>query len=102
MQPSADGNRDPVLLLMGAGAVCLGHAGLVLSAMVLGMAFDSDLATGILLIGVVQVVHVLPLLIWSRRTRRMPFFWGVLGAAALTALLNGGCWGVVLHSMSGI
>jgi hypothetical protein len=97
---------DPVQGVVGAGAVFLGHASLVLIAMIAGVLDNEELggmATGIiLLVGVSQVAYVGPLLWWSWRSGRRAFFWGALAAAAVTLLLNGGCWGIVSTSFSGV
>jgi|GEM_PF-4934507 len=105
MEQPADANRDPVHTLVGAGAVFLGHAALVLLAMVAGTVStgSSDtFAMAIFAIGVAQLIYVLPMMAISWNSGRKPFFWGVLGGAAVTLLLNGGCWGFVMTNLSGI
>ena len=92
------GPGDPVEVLLGAGQVFLGHTALILVAMVLQLtvAGDGDWTTALfLMIGVSQLVYVVPILAlaWTRDRRQR--FWGAVGAAAVTLLLNGGCWGMV-------
>ena len=93
--------RDPVQTLMGVGSVFLGHALLVLLVMVITTA-GVDAASAILVIGAAQVVYVVPLmgLSWRRGARR--FFWGVMGGALVTLMLNGACWWLVVHSLEGL
>lgn len=105
MEPEVPAPTDPVDVLVGAGAVFLGHAALVLLTMVGGVVLASaadTLTVAIFVIGGSQLLYVAPLLAWSWRTGRKAFFWGVLGAAAVTLLLNGGCWGFVGANLSGI
>ena len=100
--PDAPGDA-PVQVLIGSGAVFLGHTLMVLCCLLVGVAFATDHAAGpIFAIGVSQLLYVVPLLWLARKRGRHGLFWGALGAAALTLLLNGGCWGIVLDSFSGI
>lgn len=39
-----------------------------------------------------QLIYVLPMVIWLRRRRNLGIMKGVIIGAALTALLNGGCF----------
>jgi hypothetical protein len=87
---------------MGAGAVFLGHAVLVLLVMItttLGIAAGTR--SPILVIGGTQLLYVVPLLVISWRRGFRSFFWGALGAAAITLLLNGGCWGLLNQVFQG-
>lgn len=54
--------------------------------------FVSLLLVHAFLIGVTQLVYVIPLIIWAVRQQRWGFMKGVIIAAVVTALLNGGCW----------
>ena len=86
---------------MGAGAVFLGHALMVLLTMVITMAgFGAELL--ILVIGATQWLYVGPMMVIAWRRDARGFFWGALGAAAVTILLNGGGWGLITYSLSGI
>ena len=93
--------RDPTQPLMGAGAVFLGHALTVLFTMVITMA-KSGAEVLILVIGATQWLYVGPMMVVAWRRDARGFFWGALGAAAVTILLNGGCWGLVTYSLDGI
>lgn len=93
--------RDPTQPLMGAGAVFLGHALMVLLTMVITMARPGG-ETLILVIGATQWLYVGPMMVAAWRRGARGFFWGALGAAAVTILLNGGCWGLVTYSLDGI
>lgn len=42
--------------------------------------------------GIFQLVYVIPLVIYLRRKRRYELMKGVIVGAVITALLNGGCW----------
>lgn len=47
-----------------------------------------------ILIGVVQLIYVVPALIWARH--RTSIMQGIIIAAALTFLLNAACFGIVM------
>lgn len=47
-----------------------------------------------ILIGVVQLIYVVPALIWARH--RTGIMQGIIIAAALTFLLNAACFGIVM------
>lgn len=97
--------RDPTQPLMGAGAVFLGHALMVLLTMVIMMVITTaELGAErlILVIGASQWLYVGPMLVVAWRRHARGFFWGVLAAAAATMLLNGGSWKLVTYWLSGI
>jgi hypothetical protein len=48
--------------------------------------------------GIVQLVYVIPLVIYLKRKRRYEFMKGVIAGAVITALLNGGCWLLLLSA----
>jgi hypothetical protein len=48
-------------------------------------------------IGVAQLVYIMPLYFYLRKTARKDTARGLLIAAAITALLNATCWGVGLN-----
>ena len=51
-------------------------------------------AIGALLgIGIVQLLYVIPVVLWARRREMKTFASGVIVGAAITFLLNGACWG---------
>ena len=85
-------------LVAGVVAVLLGHACIAGLASVIGKLSgqgDETMGIVIMLIGVTQLVHVLPVAIVSRKNGYSALFWGVVGTAALTALCNGACWTAV-------
>ncbi len=43
-------------------------------------------------IGLVQLIYVIPVIVWLRRRRQFAFMKGVIIGAVLTALANGGCF----------
>ncbi|MGK7901772.1 MAG: hypothetical protein AB4352_10225 [Hormoscilla sp.] len=51
-------------------------------------------------IGISQLLYVVPLCIWLKRKNRMSMMKGVIIGAVITALLNGGCY-LLLLSMAG-
>ena len=90
--------RSPVDAVLGFAAVLAGHAALGMVASAVNSVATTEVglvAMAVLFLGVVQLVYVLPLAIWSWRSGRRPFTWGTIAAAALTALCNGACWAVV-------
>ena len=100
--PSSEAEAsDPVRVLIGVGSVCLGHALLVLLVMIattLGLSVDGS----ILVIGGMQLLYVGPMMVLSWRRGARSYFWSVVGTAAITLLLNGGCWGLVIYSFDGV
>ncbi len=53
---------------------------------------------GIAVIGVSQLIYLVPLYLYLRRARKRSAAKGVLLAAALTLLVNAACFGLVLSS----
>jgi hypothetical protein len=53
-----------------------------------------------LAIGVTQLIYVIPLCLWLRRRRQLDTMNGVIIAAIITVLLNGGCFFIVLDMIS--
>lgn len=49
-------------------------------------------------IGLLQLLYIVPLIIWSIANQRWGFMKGVIIAAVITALLNGGCWLILFSS----
>jgi hypothetical protein len=47
-------------------------------------------------IGLWQNIYVIPLIIWLRSKGRFPLMKGVIICAIITALVNGGCWLLLL------
>lgn len=85
-------------VVAGVGTILLGHACTTGLASVLGKLWgrgDELLAIMVLLIGVTQLVYVLPVAIVSRKKGYSTLAWGCIGAAAITALCNGACWAAV-------
>ncbi|MEP0770716.1 hypothetical protein NDA06_15680 [Trichocoleus sp. ST-U1] len=54
------------------------------------------LAILIFSIGLSQLLYVVPIIFWLRRQQRWGLMKGVIIGAVLTALLNGGCWLLIL------
>ncbi|WP_190414502.1 hypothetical protein [Coleofasciculus sp. FACHB-125] len=54
------------------------------------------LAILIFSIGLSQLLYVVPIIFWLRRQQRWGLMKGVIIGAVLTALLNGGCWILIL------
>jgi hypothetical protein len=42
--------------------------------------------------GLTQLLYVIPLVFWLKRRQRWGLMKGVISGAVITALLNGGCW----------
>jgi hypothetical protein len=51
-------------------------------------------------IGITQLIYIIPLIIWLIRQRKWGMMKGVIIAAVLTALLNGGCWLWFAHTFN--
>lgn len=49
-------------------------------------------------IGISQLVYVIPVSLWLKRTGKFGLMKGVIIGAVITALLNGGCWLVIYSS----
>lgn len=43
-------------------------------------------------IGIIQLIYVIPIIIWSRRRERFALMKGVIIGAVITALVNGACY----------
>lgn len=86
-------------LFLGGGAVLLGHV--LFPAMVfLTEAVVSQGTTGYwlglgMVFGLVQLLWVVPLALWSGMSGRKRFLQGVLITAGLIFLANSACWGLV-------
>jgi len=85
-------------VIVGVAAVFSGH--LVMGG--IGLALDAITGQGdtftaitLLFVGVSQLLYVLPLAIWSKRAGYASMAWGAIGAATITGLCNGACWGAV-------
>ena len=50
------------------------------------------------LIGLSQFLYVIPIIFWLRRQQRWGLMKGVIIGAVLTALLNGGCWLIIISA----
>jgi hypothetical protein len=80
--------------LKGMGLVLAGHL-IVLAVLMAGL-------TLIFFIGLVQLLYVIPLIIWGRtRPDLKGIIPGILVAAGLTILLNTACWGIFVGLFSG-
>ncbi|TCP59293.1 hypothetical protein EV586_101509 [Tumebacillus sp. BK434] len=82
-------NPNPTLnFFKGMGWVLLGH-------LLIGI-IASVAPPLLLLIGVTQLLYVIPLIIWARRDpQRVGTIPGVLTMAGITFLLNAACWGLL-------
>ncbi|MEO1401634.1 MAG: hypothetical protein AAFV72_10365 [Cyanobacteria bacterium J06635_1] len=49
-------------------------------------------------IGLSQLIYMVPLILWFRKTRAYGWMKGFIAGAVITALLNGGCW-LIFSSM---
>jgi hypothetical protein len=47
-------------------------------------------------IGLWQNIYVIPLIFWLKNKQRFPLMKGVIICAIITALVNGGCWLLLL------
>jgi len=86
-------------VVLGAAAVLSGHMVVGGGCGTLASVWSSPYApmclVPIFLIGVFQLLYVVPFGIWAAQRDRKGILWGALGAAALTGICNGGCWGLV-------
>lgn len=48
--------------------------------------------------GLTQLIYVIPACYWLKRQRRFGMMKGVIIGAVITALLNGGCWLLILSN----
>ena len=80
-----------ILILLGLNALAVGLSLAIASLGVQVAGFY------IIAIGISQLLHVVPLCIWLKRKNRMSMMKGVIIGAVITALLNGGCWIIVLN-----
>jgi len=86
-----------VHFLVGAGLTVLGT---VINVVFGNSSFPTVLMIGALFYcGLSQLLYVIPLTIWLKRRGKIGMMKGVIIAAVLTALLNGGCF-LLLFSMS--
>lgn len=82
-----------VQMIVGAALTLGGHASMGMLAAAVGAITDGIGAIAVLFIGVVQLVYVVPLAMWRRH--RKGEVSGIVLVAALTALLNAGCWSIM-------
>lgn len=80
-----------ILILLGLNALYVGIC-LAIASLGVNVAVIYTFA-----IGISQLLYVVPLCIWLKRKNRMSMMKGVIIGAVITALLNGGCWIIVLN-----
>jgi len=83
-----------ILILLGLNALSIGISLAIVSS---GVYVAGIYA---LAIAISQLLYVVPLCIWLKRKNRMSMMKGVIIGAVITALLNGGCY-LLLLSMTG-
>lgn len=91
------GNRqsDAVQLMEGIVETLMVDIGLVMLILLIASLSNSMagfLIFGIIGIGVLQLIYVIPRSLFLRRQQRWARFKGVIIGAVIMALLNGGCW----------
>jgi hypothetical protein len=50
-------------------------------------------------IGISQLIYVVPMIIWLKQRQEWGLMKGVIIGAVLTALLNGGCWLLLINQI---
>lgn len=94
-----DPSIPPHDVVLGAAAVLGGHSVIGGGCVVLAAVGNTPEApmflVPIFMIGLFQLVYVVPLGIWAMQRDRKGVLWGALGAAAITGICNGGCWGML-------
>ena len=83
---------------IGGILTCLGLNFVAVAVFFLGMAgfrwlvLETVAIGAVLGIGIVQLLYVIPVVLWARRREMKTFASGVMIGAAITFLLNGACW----------
>ena len=79
-------------ILAGVGYCLLGHCALVALAVAVEPAM-------LVLIGLLQVLYVVPIWVWQKSQGNMATVQGLLIMAGITFLLNAACFGIVMVSL---
>ena len=80
-----------ILILLGLNALAVGISLAIASRGV------QVAALYVVAIGISQLLYVVPLCIWLKRKNRTSMMKGAIVGAVITALLNGGCWIILLN-----
>jgi len=99
--------REARGIVAGILLLIVAHAVYLIIAVPLGMYIGDQMGQGpyggltgmifvIVSIGVAQILYALPLVLWLKYKRRPATMKGVIAAGAVTALLNGACFVVMV------
>ncbi len=90
-------------ILLGIGLVLLMHLIASIIAYLLAVNLNDyaqQIMLGLFSLGLSQLIYVLPAIAVTAIKRKFALMKGVIICAVITALLNGGCWLVVVNSFS--
>ena len=90
-------------ILLGTGLVLFMHLIATIIAYLLAVNFidySQQIMLTLFSLGLTQLIYVLPAIAVTARKRKFALMKGVIIAAVITALLNGGCWLIVYYAVS--